>query len=73
MPRRAHCAETDETLTIEPPPAIRMIGIAAFDERQIPLTFTSKQRRHSALLICSIEPAANTPAQLTRISSRSCR
>src|SRR5262245_15510319 len=59
----------DEMFTIEPPPARRSAGMAAFVPRKTPLAFTSMTRSHSAAVVSSSRPAAPTPALLTSTSS----
>src|SRR5215510_8041655 len=59
----------DEMFTIEPPPARRSAGMAAFVPRKTPLAFTSMTRSHSAAVVSSSRPAPPTPALLTSTSS----
>src|SRR2546422_7391881 len=59
----------DEMLTMEPPPACRMAGIAHFVPRKTPLTLTAMMRSQSASLVSSIFARNRMPALLTSTSS----
>src|SRR5439155_1685050 len=59
----------DEMLTMEPPPACRIAGIAAFVPRKTPLALTAMMRSHSDSLVSSIRARNRMPALLTRTFS----
>ena len=44
----------DEMFTIEPPPALRIAGMACFVPRNTPLAFTAMIRSHSSTSACSM-------------------
>src|SRR5882724_1167564 len=55
----------DEMLTIEPPPARRMAGMAALLPRNTPVALTSITRCHASSGVSSTRPVALMPALLT--------
>src|SRR5215470_7981832 len=59
----------DEMLTMEPPPARRMAGIAARVPRKTPVELTAMIRSQSARVVSSIRLPPPMPALLTRTSS----
>src|SRR5437879_6529907 len=62
VPTRPSC---DEMLTIEPPPARRMAGMATLLPRNTPVALTSITRCHASSEVSSTRPAALMPALLT--------
>ena len=66
IPTRPSC---EEMLMIDPPPAVRMAGIAALVPRNTPLALTSITRSHSSTVVSSSRPAPPMPALLTSTSS----
>ena len=60
----------DDTLMIEPPPALRMAGSALRVPRKTPLVFTAMIRSHSSSVVSSMRSALAMPALLTNTSSR---
>src|SRR5439155_21763287 len=64
---------TDATLTIEPPPPVRISGIAARDTKNGPFKFTAKIRSHLSSVISSSSVCFTkyvVPALFTTTSSR---
>src|SRR5882724_4437114 len=59
----------DEMLMIDPPPARRMAGMAAFVPRNTPLALMSIVRVQSSTVVSSIRPHPPMPALLTRTFS----
>src|SRR5215471_11331934 len=66
VPTRPSC---DEILTMEPPPASRMAGIAARVPRKTPVELTAMIRSQSARVVSSIRLPPPMPALFTRTSS----
>src|SRR5215468_4241334 len=66
VPTRPSC---DEMLTMEPPPAQRMAGIAARVPRKTPVELTAMIRSQSARVVSAIRLPPPMPALLTRTSS----
>src|SRR6516162_722085 len=62
--------EIDEMLTIDPPPAAFMTGIANFMPRKTPRALTAISRSHAAVSNRSSTALPESPASLTRMSSR---
>src|SRR5437588_322604 len=62
VPTRPSC---DEMLTMEPPPARRMAGMAALLPRNTPVALTSITRCHASSVVSSTRPTALMPALLT--------
>ena len=56
-------------LITEPPPALRISGMAALVPRKTPLPLTSMMRSHSSSVQSSTMPLPTMPALLTRMSS----
>src|SRR6516225_11072926 len=61
--------EIDEMLTIEPPPAAFMTGIANFMPRKTPRALTAINRSQAAVSNRSSTALPESPASLTRMSS----
>ena len=69
MPRWPVTPEIDEMLTIDPPPALFMIGIANFMPRNVPCALTAISRSQAAVSNRSSTALPLIPASLTRMSS----
>ena len=61
--------DMEDVLTMEPPPARRISGMAALVPRKTPLALMSITRSHSSTVVSSRVPLDSTPALFTRISS----
>ena len=73
MFRIPRAATTVETLTIEPPPELRISRAASTEQKNVPLRFVSMTRSHVSSLGSSTFVHPMIPAQLTSTSSRSSR
>ena len=69
MPRWPVTPEIDEMLTIDPPPAFFMTGIANFMPRNVPVALTAISRSQAAVSNRSSTALPLIPASLTRMSS----
>ena len=69
MPRWPVTPEIDEMLTIEPPPAFFISGIANFMPRNVPVALTAMILSQAAVSNRSSTALPLIPASLTRMSS----
>src|SRR3954469_12034325 len=63
---------TEDVLMIDPPPPLRMAGIAARVPRKTPLACTPSSRSQISTVMSSTLAGNETPALLNRTSSRPC-